>query len=68
MTTRRSSVSETAEWAVPTRAIPRSVALVSPRVAARVVRRLENALSALDLAPRMSARARGIVRPGERAD
>ena len=65
MTTRRQSVSETAEWAV---ASPHAAALVSPRVVVRAVRRLEDALSVLDLAGRVSARARGIVRSLERAD
>ena len=67
MTNPRRSVLETAEW--PT-AHPRSAALVSPQVMARVVRRLEDALSALDLGSRLSARARGVVRVGtlERAD
>jgi hypothetical protein len=65
MTTRRSSVSETAEWPV---ASAHAAALVSPRAVARAVRRLEDALSALDLAGRVSARARGIVGSLERAD
>jgi len=65
MTTRRSSISETAEWPV---ASPYAAALVSPRAVARAVRRLEDALSALDLTGRVSARARGTVRPLERAD
>jgi hypothetical protein len=63
-TTRRSA--ETGEWPV---AIPRTAApLMSPRAVERAVRRLEDALSALDLAPRLSARARGAVRPVARAD
>jgi hypothetical protein len=65
MTTRRRSVSETAEWPA---ASPRAAALVSPRVVARTVRRVEDALSALDLTGRVSARARGIVGSSERAD
>jgi hypothetical protein len=65
MTTRSRSVSETAEW--PAASAP-AAALVSPRVAARVVRRLEDALSALDLTGRTSARARGVVGALERAD
>jgi hypothetical protein len=65
MTTRRSSISETADWPV---ASPRAAALVSPRAVARAVRRLEDALSALDLTGRVSARARGVVAPRERAD
>jgi hypothetical protein len=65
MPTRRSSVSETAEWPV---ASPRTAALVSPRAVARAVRRLEDALSVLDLAGRVSARARGTVGSLERAD
>ena len=65
MTTRRRSVSETAEWPA---ASPRAAALVSPRVVARTVRRVEDALSALDLTGRVSARARGIARRLERAD
>ena len=67
MTNPRRSVLETAEW----RAVrPRAAALVSPQVMAQAVRRLEDALSALDLAGRVSARARGVVRVGslERAD
>ena len=68
MTTRSRSVSETAEWpAVNLRAAAR-VTLVSPWVVTRAVRRLENALSTLDLGGRVSARARGVVRPVERAD
>jgi hypothetical protein len=65
MTTRRSSVSETAEWPA---ASPHVAALVSPRVMARAVRRLEDALSVLDLTGRVSARARGTVGSLERAD
>ena len=65
MTTRSKSLSETAEWPVPS---PRAVALVNPHAVARAVRRLENALSLLDLTGRVSARARGVVRPVERAD
>jgi hypothetical protein len=67
MTNPRRSVLETADW--PT-ARPRSAALVSPQVMARAVRRLEDALSVLDLTGRVSARARGVVRVGslERAD
>jgi hypothetical protein len=65
MTTRRQSVSETAEWPVVS---PRATALVSPRVVAGTLRRLEDALSALDLTGRVSARARGIARRLERAD
>lgn len=66
MTTRRSSVSETAEW--PVVASPPVAALVTARVVARAVRRLEEALSVLDLTGRVSARARGVVRQLERAD
>jgi hypothetical protein len=65
MTTHGRPVRETAEW--PAASAP-SAALVSPRVAARVVRRLEDALSALDLTGRVSVRARGVVAPVERAD
>lgn len=65
MITRRSTVSETAEWPVPT---PRAVGLVSPWVVARTVRRLEDVLGVLDLTGRVGARARGVVRPVERAD
>ena len=67
MTNPRRSVLETSEWRA---ARPRSAALVSPQVVARAVRRLEDALSALDLTGRVSARARGVVRVGpfERAD
>jgi hypothetical protein len=65
MPTRRSSVSETAEWPVPA---PRAVALLSPRVVERAVRRLEDALTVLELTPRMGARARGVVRFLGRAD
>jgi hypothetical protein len=65
MTTRKRSVSETAEWAVTS---PRAAALVTQRVVARAVRRLEDALSALDLAGRVGARARGIGGPLGRAD
>ena len=65
MTTDTRSAGETAEWTV---ASPRAAALVSLRVVTRTVRRLENALSALDLSGRVSARARGVVRPVERAD
>ena len=65
MTTRNRSVSETAEWPV---ASPRAAALVSPRAVARAVRRLEDALSVLDLTGRVGARARGIVGSLERAD
>ena len=65
MTTRSKSVSETAEWPV---ASLRAVALVNPHVVARAVRRLENALSVLDLTGRVSARARGVVGSLERAD
>ena len=66
MTIRRRSVSETAEW--PVVASPPVAALVTPRVVARAVRRLEEALSVLDLTGRVSARARGVVRRLERAD
>ena len=67
MTNPRQSVLETAEWPA---ARQRSAALVSPQVMARVVRRLEDALSALDLTGRVSVRARGVVcvRSLERAD
>jgi hypothetical protein len=65
MSTRSRSVSETAEWPA---ASPHAGALVSPRVVARAVRRLEDALSALDLTGRVSVRARGVVAPVERAD
>jgi hypothetical protein len=67
MTNPRRSVLETTEWLA---ARPRPVALVSPQVVARAVRRLEDALSALDLTGRVSARARGVVRVSslERAD
>jgi hypothetical protein len=65
MTTRKRSVSETAEWAVER---PRAAALVSLRVVARAVRRLEDALSVLDLGGRVGARARGVVGAVERAD
>jgi hypothetical protein len=65
MTTRRRPVGETAEWPVVS---PRAAALVSPRVVARAVRRLEDALSVLDLTGRVSARARGTAGSRERAD
>ena len=65
MTIRRNPGSETAEWPV---ASPRAAALVSPQVVTQVVRRLENALSVLELAPRLGARARGVARALERAD
>ena len=65
MTARRKSPDETTEWVVAT---PRAAALVSPRVAARVVRHLEDALSVLDLTGCVAARARGIVGSLERAD
>jgi hypothetical protein len=65
MTHRTRSAGETAEWPV---ASPLAAALVSPRVVTRAVRRLEDALSVLDLTGRVGARARGIVRPVERAD
>ena len=67
MTNPRRSVLETAEWPA---ARPRPAALVSPQVMARAVRRLEDALSALDLTGRLGARTRGVVRVGslERAD
>jgi hypothetical protein len=65
MTNPNRPVSETAEWPVVR---PRAIALVSPWVVARAVRRLEDALGVLDLSPRMGARARGVVRALERAD
>ena len=65
MTARSRSVSETAEWAVVT---PRAAALVSQRVVARAVRRLEDALTVLDLTGRLGARAAGTVVALERAD
>ena len=65
MTARSRSVSETAEWAVVT---PRAAALVSQRVVARAVRRLEDVLGVLDLSGRVGARARGVVGRVERAD
>ncbi len=65
MTTRTRSVGDTTEWPV---VCPRAAPLVSPRTVSRAVRRLEDALCALDLTPRLGARARGIVRPLERAD
>jgi hypothetical protein len=65
MTTSNRSISETAEWAVER---PRATALVTLRVVSRTVRRLENALSVLDLSGRVGARARGVVGSLERAD
>ena len=65
MTTRSRSVNETAEWPV---ARPRAAALAPPRVVARAIRRLEDALSVLDFTGRVSARARGVVGPLDRAD
>ena len=58
-------MAETAEWPVPS---PRAAALVSPRVVTRAVRRLEDALSVLDLTGRVSARARGSAGSLARAD
>jgi hypothetical protein len=68
MTTRSKSVSDTAEWPAAGSRAAALVTLVSPHAVARAVRRLEDALSVLDLTGRVSARARGIVGALERAD
>jgi hypothetical protein len=68
MTTRSKSVGDTAEWPAASPRAAALVTLVSARAVARADRHLEDALSALDLTSRVSARARGIVGALERAD
>jgi hypothetical protein len=66
MTIRSSATPETSEWPVVQH---RAVALVTPHIVARAVGRLEDMLSALDLAGRIGLRAGGaIVGAADRAD